>query len=229
MGSETADEEESSFKIPQPGPRLYPHPEDSQDLDLCPSRCDHSRLGVPSAGRCPQRILAVKKGTVQPKLPANICHRRAEGTPGLAGSARFMETSFFSQPFFPYSKLCLYVDRRVKIRKFLTDSIQCSSLCISIARDFVWGPRSHKPWFRNSKYFRTKRFLTTRCDCLQIPQLSVWWLLAVRYCGPMALPSKRIWISILRQHSNTALIGGKLLSHSIELPYTEGIGSRFKS
>ena len=42
VGSETADEEESSFKILQPGPRLYPHPEDSQDLNLYPSQYDHS-------------------------------------------------------------------------------------------------------------------------------------------------------------------------------------------
>ena len=63
VGSETADEEESSFKIPQPGPRLYSHLEDSQDLNLYPSQYDHSRLSVPSVRRCPQRILAVKKGT----------------------------------------------------------------------------------------------------------------------------------------------------------------------
>ena len=42
VGSETADEEESSFKILQPGPRLYPHREDSQDLKLYPSQYDHS-------------------------------------------------------------------------------------------------------------------------------------------------------------------------------------------
>ncbi|PUU83399.1 hypothetical protein B9Z19DRAFT_1061043 [Tuber borchii] len=41
-GSETADEEEeTSFKTFQPGPRLYPHPEDSQDLNLYPSQYDH--------------------------------------------------------------------------------------------------------------------------------------------------------------------------------------------
>jgi len=40
--SETADEE-SDFKILQPGPRRYPHPEDSQDLNLYPSQYDHNR------------------------------------------------------------------------------------------------------------------------------------------------------------------------------------------
>ena len=41
-GSETADEEEGSFRIFQPGVHRYPHPEDSQDLNLYPSQYDHS-------------------------------------------------------------------------------------------------------------------------------------------------------------------------------------------
>jgi len=40
--SETADEEEGSFRIFQPGVYMCPDPEDSQDLNLYPSQYDHS-------------------------------------------------------------------------------------------------------------------------------------------------------------------------------------------
>ncbi|CUS08284.1 unnamed protein product [Tuber aestivum] len=41
-GSETADEEEGSFEGLQPGPCIYPYPDDSQDLNLYPSQYDHN-------------------------------------------------------------------------------------------------------------------------------------------------------------------------------------------
>ena len=40
-----------------------------------------------------------------------------------------------------------------------------STMYFIIMREFVWGLGAHRQWFRNSKIFSTKRFLTTRCDC----------------------------------------------------------------